>query len=582
MKKKYIIISEVEKKKNFNNSFSPFISVFSNRYLLKKYNFKADYINNYSSNKNLILKDAKYIVSFYEKILRAMTLSLNRHHNVNYSITFWRILLGPWLGMFIYSYFLKWKSIKNLKKINSNYKIKLFPFDQNDFVPKNMEEFSSFIKSEYWHQKIGQKVCLNFFKKKNQYVERYLKKKILKKNSKKNLLKKLISLILYKFPSRKNNKYLIINSYLGFFRESLLNLKLQQLPTFDLLGNTLKYEKLDIASRFKIKKSFSNIKFKKKFEHNFINDFINEIPTAFIEGFQNLRTIYNKLNYPNKPKVIFSSNFHRNTLLSYYIAKKKENGSKLFIGQHGGLYGAAIFSWFEKHELKIANRFFSWGWKNNKKIKKLGIIVKTDKVKWSKNNKDILLFMRSRNKYPASFLSGTNTENYYSYCQNINNFINGIKINVKNNLVLRYPPNYNYLQDNNFLTNTRNLKFNNKKELFKTLKKSLLVINSTHSTSFLQVMSINFPNILIMNGKDNPLKDQKNFDTLRKAGIFHNNYKSAVKFVNKLDNSNKIFNWWYSEKTQKAVKIFCKNHSQNNNKIISDIKEEMVNEKKYN
>ena len=52
--------------------------------------------------------------------------------------------------------------------------------------------------------------------------------------------------------------------------------------------------------------------------------------------------------------------------MSYYIAKKKEDGTKLLIGQHGGLYGATLFSWFEKHEIKTCDKFLSWGWLEKK------------------------------------------------------------------------------------------------------------------------------------------------------------------------------------------------------------------------
>ena len=51
--------------------------------------------------------------------------------------------------------------------------------------------------------------------------------------------------------------------------------------------------------------------------------------------------------------------------------------------------------------------------------------------------------------------------------------------------------------------------------MFSHLNKSILAINTTHSTPFLQIMSINFPNILILNGKDNPFKDKKSLKCLK-------------------------------------------------------------------
>ena len=85
-------------------------------------------------------------------------------------------------------------------------------------------------------------------------------------------------------------------------------------------------------------------------------------------------------------------------------------------------------------------------------------------------------------------------------------------------------------------------------------------------------MAINFPNILILNGKDNPFKDTKSFNLLKKANIFHDNYKSASKFINNLDSSEKIFNWWYSNNTQKVVNVFCNKHAKFKSNITNNIK----------
>ena len=52
-------------------------------------------------------------------------------------------------------------------------------------------------------------------------------------------------------------------------------------------------------------------------------------------------------------------------------------------------------------------------------------------------------------------------------------------------------------------------------------------------------MSINFPNILILNGKDNPFKDKKSFKML-KVKIYHDNFKSAANFLNSLDEPQKF------------------------------------------
>ena len=72
------------------------------------------------------------------------------------------------------------------------------------------------------------------------------------------------------------------------------------------------------------------------------------------------------------------------TLLSYYTGKKVDKGAKLIIGQHGGIYGTSLYSWFEKHEVKISDKYLNWGWNDQKlkrKIIKAGILVELENMK---------------------------------------------------------------------------------------------------------------------------------------------------------------------------------------------------------
>ena len=44
------------------------------------------------------------------------------------------------------------------------------------------------------------------------------------------------------------------------------------------------------------------------------------------------------------------------------MADKTNSGSKLYLLQHGGSYGTSDNFPVEKLQLKIADKYFSWGW----------------------------------------------------------------------------------------------------------------------------------------------------------------------------------------------------------------------------
>ena len=65
-----------------------------------------------------------YLEGIYEKYLRVLALNLNNCHNEDHSLRYWRIIIGPWLQIFIdivYDRYLSIKSAIDSKKITSTW-----------------------------------------------------------------------------------------------------------------------------------------------------------------------------------------------------------------------------------------------------------------------------------------------------------------------------------------------------------------------------------------------------------------------------------------------------------------------------
>ena len=52
-----------------------------------------------------------------------------------------------------------------------------------------------------------------------------------------------------------------------------------------------------------------------------------------------------------------------------WAGNQAEMNTPLVIGQHGGFYGMNMFSSFE-HDIKIADKYFSWGWDDKERKNK--------------------------------------------------------------------------------------------------------------------------------------------------------------------------------------------------------------------
>ena len=118
-----------------------------------------------------------------------------------------------------------------------------------------------------------------------------------------------------------------------------------------------------------------NFKFHKYEKDKFlkiIQDLMNKMfPVLYLEKFQYLKSISNKRSFPKNPKFILTScpPITKDEAFKFWVSSQIHFNKKLFIMQHGGApYGTDYFpSSVHKHEIKISNKFLSWGWGEGKK-----------------------------------------------------------------------------------------------------------------------------------------------------------------------------------------------------------------------
>ena len=117
----------------------------------------------------------------------------------------------------------------------------------------------------------------------------------------------------------------IIGEGLNFFPEDL--------KCFNFI-NKFKKTKLNFSFRIRENNNHDN------FKEFILKKCLFYIPSIFLENFNQLKIIIDNLNMPLKPNVIFTSNgFQTSSIYSRYIAEKLNEGTKLVISQHGGVYG---------------------------------------------------------------------------------------------------------------------------------------------------------------------------------------------------------------------------------------------------
>ncbi len=523
------------------------------------------------NDRKKLLNDYNYINKFYEEILIEITPILNRIHLKEENINYWRLIIGPWLGVFLQVIYDRWYMIDNtLKNSKYLYEVNIINSNYTSSIPVDMNDFQKKIISDNWNEVIYSEIILNYSNISLNKIDVESNELISKtKNSFKGLkyIKKNIKLLLNKISGllSKNTEVFIISSYLPFKKELELHLKLGQIPKFWHAPELPKIE-ADTQLRYKLT---SKIQKSESFEHIARVMIYKFIPISYLENFKNIITKINKIGWPENPKVIFTSNnFFEDEYFKIWTAEKQKNNTSLLIGQHGGNYGTSLFNFSEEHEIEISNFYLSWGWKynnsNSTKIKPLfNFKTSNTKIEYNKEGFALLVTM-ALPRYSYQLYSVPIASQYLKYLQIQFDFIEALPLYLQKQILVRlFPQDFGWSQKERWIEKFPNINIDNGKVNYLTqIAKSRIFISTYNATTFLETLSLNVPTIIYWDPEYWELRKEAIpfFHILEEAGILHYNVKNAAsKLIEIWDN---VDLWWYQDSTQNAVKQFC-NHFSN-------------------
>jgi len=544
-------------------------------------------INYHWQNKEKLNKDIKYIFRTYKKFLKETSIFLNNYHNLKEKEEFWEILLFNWLWQTIFFTFDRWEIIRIIKKKYINLETKIIKINENYYIPFNNDDNGDhFIFSKSWNHLIFSKI-IQF---QNIRVKKFFNKSKIKLQKRKT--KKRTK---FKYYLKSNAKIFIKDLYLPRKLKIKLNLSYLQ---FNMFYNSplIKKSKIDSFARsLKLNKTEDKDKF-----HNFLNNYLpKSIPSVYVEGFSNLKSAYKKINWPNKPKVIFTSIAHySDPLFRYYVANKKKIGSRLVILQHGGKYGYTRTRLAEFYENRICDRFLTWGnyFDSEKKYRSLftSTIAEEKKFLIKTKQKKILI---TTNEFP--FILGRASgvprgkKQVNGYKNFIKDFIKNLNKKILNNLEIKNAYTHSQFvlggnkiknENEDYLKGYSNIEkalkknfprlkiFYDKRPAFQIRDKYNLQIETMDGTGFLESLALNNPVMLVYKPQffQHDKKAKKFFDELKKVKIVFDNEKKAADFINK--NFETIEIWWRKKELQKAREKFCNRYARVSNEPLKEIR----------
>ena len=518
-------------------------------------------------NRVKLYQDYSYLQEFYERLLVSLAQQLNNIHCTDYSLRYWRILIGPWLGYFVQILFDRWSSIQQAISVFEISETIVLTAQEKHFIPNDMVGFTTFFVGDEWNHYIYASI-----------LRRLSSVKLINKsgggsvvavrsnlpiNSKKPGIKQRIikwSSGLLKFLS-KDKDIFFYKTYLPFFSELAIQCRFGQIPQIWQRFSSELVEPDQAKRQWTLPGDYQS-----DFEV-FVREMIPlQIPAVYLEGYADLLTSIVNSSWPKHPKLIWTSNAHiDDDIFKAWAAQKVDQGVPLVLGQHGGLYGIGKWSFVESHELAICDRYISWGWRELSQDKVIPVgMIKAKKplhVEHASKSK-LLLVTLVPPRYSFCPASCVFSRQWLDYFNDQCLFVEKLSRSIQNSVTVRmYSHDYGWDHKARWQDQFSHLYLDEgNSSIEHLLSDTRLYVSTYNSTTYLEAFSMDIPTVIFWNIEHNELRDSAipYFEDLKRVGIFHETPESAAEHVGRVwDN---VAEWWYSEPVREVLTRFKKNY----------------------
>ena len=536
---------------------------YSRKHVWEKYD--AEVAPYHWDDRKKLFNDYQYITGVYEHFLKLLATKLNSVHEVNYSLRYWRILIGPWLGYFIQMAFDRWYMLSDVLANNGVSKVYVLEDEWGALIPNDMSEFSAMYVRDDWNEAIYSQVLSILCHKELGVVvvsgDICTKKSEERNKNERSLVWSILRKMRIGYAKLvSSDKYaFFITTYLPLKTELKLQLKLGQLPMFWRSQSCPKVQP-SITKRSSFK--WSELVPLDEFSGVVSMLIPRHLPTAYLEGYENLRMYPEKLDWPSSPKIIFTSNsYSADDIFKQWAAEKTEKNTPLVIGQHGGHFGMNQFSFHEEHQIDVSDRWLSWGWTDpyRPQITKMGNLKAMGREVSHDPNGNALMVEMTMPRQSYHLYAVTISRQWLDYFNEQKQFVDALPDSIREKVQIRLFPN-DYGWDQFERWKCAGYEDNlepGKENIINLISKCRIFISTYNATTHLESLTWNVPTIMFWNPDHWELNAEASpyFDRLKAVGIFHETPQSAAEQLKKVWGD--VDGWWNTKDVQTAQKEFC-------------------------
>ena len=556
MKKNKVLLVTTEIQATWGNG--EYEKVFFLENWCKKYTTKILYDNStmdtYLRDRVKFERDHKYLEDIYERMLESLYISLNVYHNTSYSLRYWRIILGPWLFIYLTSVWDSWENLRiAFEKYNFDETILLNSDLQYEPPSSRDIGLDRVSNSHIWNHLFFAKILKTCYRDKIKFryenddsivFENY-------KGPKKTFRRFIISWVDRLLGAiQRNHKFVLVGSYFNKLTLIKISIKLGQIPRLHTeFDKIIKMPKSSI-NRNKI---IINLREKNKFELFLKNHIVMDIPVPYIEGYRNIQKKAAHL-LPNCSVIFSASSYWNNELFKVFCAEKVDSGKKLIISEHGGALQSKYIDF--SHREKISNVYTVWHKALNGSQIQLPPNLMINRKKSKKNGTNLVIVNVELTFYRMDHCSGPLGPLAIDDYQHTLKFIRKLDLDIKKHLKIRMKNIGNWNIKQRYADKLGVKFFSQRATLLEEYDHSKIIVCTYPMTTFMEAMFSGVPTILLY--KKEYWEIHPEFDRLvgimEDAKIIFSNPVAASDHINKIWSNPYL--WWGSVKVIDARKEF--------------------------
>ncbi len=502
-------------------------------------------------------RDKERLGRFYEGLLAELADWLNDYHGVDHGLRYWRMLLGPWLGMLVAALADRWAMVVQSLDDQGGHETIVLAGAEDYVVPRDNAEFRGMVYGDLWNH-----VAFDRILSEETGIERVeipignhcamQDPAVLTPGRRERAL----TWLTRRSQTRcRPDDVVLKGTYMPWRAEVKVQVALRQFP---VLWGLISPDRVSVPAAGRRGRISLPERGLDRFEDHVRRWCLAQMPTSYLEGYQELVEAAESSPLPERPRAIFTSSAHSSDeLFKVWAAKRVERGTPLMIGQHGGTSGIARFSMTNDHEVAIADRFVTWGWsgEGDTPVKPVGQLKGFGD--WSVGGKrkaqvagdsgeKALLMLGAFPRYSYDLYDIPVSSQWLSYFDDQCEFVDALSVEVRQRLVVRlYQHDFGWDQKERWKDRYPELAYERSSDdLLSSLERSRVVITTYNGATFLETMAMGIPTIVFWDPSRSGISDRavEAFDGLEEVGVFHRTASSAAAHVS--STWGDVEGWW--------------------------------------